>query len=406
MIIEKHRMASKPLTITFVDFTKAYDCIDRAVLGKVLHEFGLDNNTREVYLQTLSDTSSKVKFRGTLSESFGINTGVRQGDGISPLMFNCALEKVIREWSKQAPAGVGMGRDLRINALAFADDIAILSESIEDARLQLEILSSEAAKIGLKISLEKTQFMTSEKNPPKFLLNDSAVGLVENFKYLGESISIRNKEDFSLESRTKKLSAHLVRNRHIYNKRSISRAAKIRHYLAVGRPEATYAAETMHLHGNVKRLERMEIVERRILRKILGPNRNTDGEYRLKPKKELYQDITPIVLAIKKQRMAFFGHVVRMSQNRLAKKIETYWSNRKTAPRWLAETKKDLNFNGITAENIQDRALFRAKTENMKCLEKVRKPTGRCWSDARKLAFGRTMKNYWAEKKRKPTRKD
>ena len=48
--------------------------------------------------QTLSDTISKIKFLGEISEPFEIHTGVRQGDGLSPLLFNIVLDKIIKEW--------------------------------------------------------------------------------------------------------------------------------------------------------------------------------------------------------------------------------------------------------------------------------------------------------------------
>jgi len=91
----------KPIVCTFVDFRKAYDSIDRQSLFQLLEEKGLDHKTRRLIEQTLTNTKSKVKFMGEISHPFDINTGVRQGDRLSPLLFNIVLDKVMKEWEKK-----------------------------------------------------------------------------------------------------------------------------------------------------------------------------------------------------------------------------------------------------------------------------------------------------------------
>ncbi|KAJ8877160.1 hypothetical protein PR048_021613 [Dryococelus australis] len=96
---------------------------------------------------TLTDTKSKVKFLGCLSDSFEIKTGVRQVDRLLPLLFNCLLEKIIRTWQmklKEINYGpIRMGtkfKGIAVDTVAFADDIAILSNDVETARIQIELL--------------------------------------------------------------------------------------------------------------------------------------------------------------------------------------------------------------------------------------------------------------------------
>ena len=79
-----------------------------------------------------------MKFRGETSRLFEIKTGIRQVDGISPLLFNCVLEKVIREWRKSLEENQINGEvKLRykrdnplIDCLAFADDTVILTNAM------------------------------------------------------------------------------------------------------------------------------------------------------------------------------------------------------------------------------------------------------------------------------------
>ncbi|KAI5731310.1 hypothetical protein M8J77_008047 [Diaphorina citri] len=152
-VIRYRKVRSKDTFITFVDFKKAYDSIDRETLFNVLEEFGADEKTVTIIRQTLTNTESKVKFAGEVSRSFNVQTGVRQGDWLSPLLFNCVLEKVIREWRRRTEEEgiqkIKIGRkneNLEIDCLAFADDLAILSDNIEDATKQINILKEVSGR--------------------------------------------------------------------------------------------------------------------------------------------------------------------------------------------------------------------------------------------------------------------
>lgn len=91
----------------FLEFQKAYDSIDRSTLRNTLFEFGLDTKITNLICATLKNTVSKVKFRGELSESFEIQTGIQQLDLISPILLNCVQEKIIKEWTASVPQNFG-----------------------------------------------------------------------------------------------------------------------------------------------------------------------------------------------------------------------------------------------------------------------------------------------------------
>lgn len=79
---------------------KKYDSIDRQTLFHVLEEFGVDRKTREIVSEKFTDAILKTKFRLDVSETFAIMTGVRQGDGLSPVLCNIVLEEVMQIWKK------------------------------------------------------------------------------------------------------------------------------------------------------------------------------------------------------------------------------------------------------------------------------------------------------------------
>ncbi|KAJ8868491.1 hypothetical protein PR048_030019 [Dryococelus australis] len=125
---------------------------DRETLDKVIREFGVKSKLANLIRETLTDTIPKVKFQGEISKPFKINTDARQGDGLSPLLFNCILEKIVIIWNeklkehKLLPTALERkNKGVEINCLAFADDFAILSENLTNAVNQTD----------LQISLER-----------------------------------------------------------------------------------------------------------------------------------------------------------------------------------------------------------------------------------------------------------
>ena len=386
---------------TFVDFKKAYDSIDRQTLFDTLEEYSVDRKTKSLIKQTLSDTTSKIKFLGEISEPFEIHTGVRQGDGLSPLLFNIVLDKIIKEWETKVK-GIQLGKTRAnktiIKCLAFADDLVILSNNRQEAQEALELLHEISAKTGLQISYEKTQFMERKKSIQSMHTKYGVVKRVEKFKYLGEYIQIGGSNKASNVERAEKLQKAYKLTWTHYNKRNISRKAKLRHYNTVVLPEALYASETTTIGASG--IAEAEKVERKILRKIFGAV-HRDGIWMKRPTKELYEDSNKLTDMIKKRRLSFYGHIYRMNDNRLTKKIFNVINCSIKKTNWFHEIEDDLMQAGINKEMINNRIDFRNKIANIKFDAKEKKRTGVLWTEQRKKEHSERMKKFWQKKKGK-----
>jgi hypothetical protein len=80
-----------------IDFKEAYDSIGREVVYNILIEFVVRMKLVRLMKMCLNETYSKVRIGKHLSNSFPIQNGLKQGDALSPLLFNFALEYATRK---------------------------------------------------------------------------------------------------------------------------------------------------------------------------------------------------------------------------------------------------------------------------------------------------------------------
>ena len=116
-----------------------------------------------------------------LTNPFTIQTGVRQGCILSPMIFNVVIDWIMK--SVEAPI-FKVTRDLNIADLAYADDIVLLGENEEDAQRFLREISTAAARLGLIVSIPKTKAVYFNCTTPSISLNNSNIENVEVLSWL------------------------------------------------------------------------------------------------------------------------------------------------------------------------------------------------------------------------------
>ena len=144
----------------FIEFKKAYDSVRREVLHNILMEFGIPKKLIRLIKVCLSETYSRVRVGKNLSDMFPIRNGLKQGDTLSPLLFNFALEYAIRR--------VHVNQDgLKLNGthqlLAYADDVNILGGSIHTVKENAEALVVATKEIGPEVNADKTKYMVMSR---------------------------------------------------------------------------------------------------------------------------------------------------------------------------------------------------------------------------------------------------
>ena len=149
-IIEKAREFQKNIYFCFIDYAKAFDCVDNNKLWKILKEMGIPDHLTCLLRNLYGGQEATVRTGHGTTDWFPIGKGVRQGCILSPCLFNLYAEYIMRNAGlEEAQAGIKIaGRS--INHLRYADDTTLMAESEEELKSLLMKVKEESGKSWLK----------------------------------------------------------------------------------------------------------------------------------------------------------------------------------------------------------------------------------------------------------------
>ena len=151
----------KNIYFCFIDYVKAFDCVDHNKLGKILKEMGVPDHLTCLLRDLYAGQEATVRTGHGRTDWFQIGKGVCQGCILSPCLFNLFAEYIMRNPGlEEAQAGIKIaGRN--INNLSYADDTTVMAESEEELKSLLMKVKEESEKVGLKLNIQKTKMMAS-----------------------------------------------------------------------------------------------------------------------------------------------------------------------------------------------------------------------------------------------------
>ena len=146
-ITEKVREFQKNIYFCFIDYTKAFDCVDHNKLWKILKEMGIPDHLTYLLRNLYAGQEATVRTGHGTTDWFQIGKGVRQGCILSTCLFNLYAEYIMRDTG--LGAGIKIARR-NINNLRYADNTTLMAESEDELKSLLVKVKEETGKNWLK----------------------------------------------------------------------------------------------------------------------------------------------------------------------------------------------------------------------------------------------------------------
>ena len=338
---EKCREQNKALFITFVDLTKAFDTVSREGLWQILIRLGCPPKFMKMIMQLHEEQKGRIRLNNDLSEPFPIKNGVKQGCVLAPTLFSIFFSMMLKQATDdlsdddlvyirfRTDGSLFNLRRLQANTktleqlikdLLFADDAALVAHT-ERALQRLTTCFAESAQLfGLEISLKKTEVLHQPapgeiSQPPSITISNTTLKTVQQFTYLGSTISTDARIDKELDNRLGKANRAFGRlQKRVWSSSQLRCSTKIRVYKAIVLTTLLYGAETWVTYRcHIRLLERFH---QRCLRSILKIHWS---DYVPNTAVLEKANILSIEAMLLQYRLRWAGHVTRMADDRLPK---------------------------------------------------------------------------------------
>jgi len=197
----------------------------------------------------------------------------------------------------------------------FADDIALVSSTVENAQFMLQCIEREALKVGLKLNQKKTEYIIVGKDIDKSQLiyaKNGPIKLVEDFKYLGSWL-MRSQKDFEVR---KAIAWSAATKMCKIWRSNLSRECKIKLFTTTVESVLLYSAETWSISETFEK--RLNGCYTKLLRYAL----NIKWTQHIS-NVNLYQDVPLVGDKIRYRRLQFAGHCLRANDQLISDLI--FW---------------------------------------------------------------------------------
>nr|VZI15267.1 unnamed protein product [Spirometra erinaceieuropaei] len=265
---EKCQEMRTHLYSTFVDLTKAFDTVNREGLWKIMQKFGCPERFTQMVRQLHDGMMARVTDNGAVSEAFAVTNGVKQGCVLAPTLFSLMFSAMLMDAYRDERPGIRIAyrtdghllnqrrmhfqsrvSTTTVHELLFAEDCALNTTSEEEVQRSMDLFSAACENFGLVINTQKTVVMhqpppnsaTAHNTPPQISVNGTQLQVVENFPYLGSTLSRNTKIDDEVANRISKASQAFGRLQStVWNRHGIQLSTKLKMHKAVILPTLLY----------------------------------------------------------------------------------------------------------------------------------------------------------------------
>ena len=191
-----------------MDFRKAFDTVWHEGLLLKLTRLGINNNFFRIIKNMYSKNKLCIKVQGQLTNSFNSNIGVRQGDNLSPTLFNIFindLQTYIEKESETHPVQLG---NTTLNCLLYADDVVLISKTKKGLQACMNAVHKFSGEWHLEINPDKTKALIFNKKgtflQEDFTLGPETINCTNTYTYLGIDFTSSGSFKYAIENLYKK----------------------------------------------------------------------------------------------------------------------------------------------------------------------------------------------------------
>jgi len=210
--------------------------------------------------------------------------------------------------------------------LGFADDLDIVGRNMEVVKEKFVALERKVTDLGLKVNDAKTEYMiispSNRQHEQNITIDTHTFKMVNQFVYLGSQLNTDNEIADEIKRRITLGNRSYYSLLKVLKSKSVSRNSKCALYKAVIRPIVMYGSESWCM--TQKEEQSLLTFERKVLRTIFGPvHDQNQNRWRRRFNHELMQLYREpdIVRMTKVNRLRWLGHVQRMEDGRIPKKL-------------------------------------------------------------------------------------
>lgn len=195
--IKQLRAKAQPYNITTIDLRKAFDTVSHHSIPRALKRVGVHTKTIRLITSMYSGCTTTIRCGRKTTSPIQMNRGVKQGDPLSPAIFNLVMDELLCDLDHNIGISIG---DAQTAAIAYADDVLLIGPSDEAVSYNLERLNKFLVDRGLQVNVAKCTTMSVRRVPKKkklFCASDSiiamngtrlpVIGPGDFFKYLGRN---------------------------------------------------------------------------------------------------------------------------------------------------------------------------------------------------------------------------
>lgn len=192
----------KPFNVLSLDLQKAFDSVNQGSVIRALRRLGVSDHMVSYISETFNRATTEIKLGKNVSRKISVQSGVKQGDPLSPSLFNVVMDELLCQLSSLGRSG-SLDKDGRVKcpAAAFADDIVEFEDQEKHLPLDLAIIDAFLLKRGMKLNPGKCSLISGTLVPragkiiprskPFLKQNGTDIRMVTDFepaKYLGHQL--------------------------------------------------------------------------------------------------------------------------------------------------------------------------------------------------------------------------